>query len=78
MDGKGENTLFDVTKESHDGEFEVCEFVGIYLLGKLSNIIDKENISLYREDRLSAIENANRPRLDRWRKYGVSIFSMRD
>ena len=32
MDEKGENTLFDVTKESHDGEFEVCEFVGIYLL----------------------------------------------
>ena len=47
-------------------------------LPTLSNIIDKENISLYREDGLSAIENANRPRLDRWRKYGVSIFSVRD
>ena len=77
MDEKGENTLFDLTKGSHDGA-EVCEFVGIYLLGKLSNIIDKENISLYRDDGLSVIENANRSKLDRWRQYGVSIFSMRD
>ena len=77
MDEKGENTFSDVTKGSHDGA-EVCEFVGIYLLGKYSNIKDKENISLYRDDGLSVIENANRPKLNRWRKYGVSIFSMRD
>ena len=45
MDGKGENALFGVTKGSHDGA-EVCELVGIYLLGQLSNIIDKENIEI--------------------------------
>ena len=33
--------LFDVIVGSHDGA-EVCELVGISLLGKLSNIIDKE------------------------------------
>ena len=33
--------LFDVIVGSHDGA-EVCERVGISLLGKLSNIIDKE------------------------------------
>ena len=37
---KGENALSDVTMGSHDG-VEVCELVGIYLLEKLSNIIDK-------------------------------------
>ena len=72
MDEKGENALFDVTKGSHDGA-EVCEPVGIYLLGQLSNIIYKENIGLYRDDGLSAIENANELKLDRLRKDVIAI-----
>ena len=70
---KGENPLFDVTMRSHDGA-EVCEFVGIYLPGKLSNIIDKEKIGLYRDDSLSVIENPNGPRRDRLRKDVIAIF----
>ena len=70
---KGENPLFDVTMRSHDGA-EVCEFVGIYLLGKLSNIIDKEKISLYRDDSLSVNENPNGPKRDRLRKDVIAIF----
>ena len=73
LNGKGENALFGVTKGSHDGA-EVCELVGIYLLGQLSNIIDKENIGLYRDDGLSVIENANELKLDRWRKDAIPIF----
>ena len=38
---KVKTLLFDVIVGSHDGA-EVCELVGISLLGKLSNIIDKE------------------------------------
>ena len=47
--------------------------VGIYFLGNLSNIIDKEKIGLYRDDELSVVENANRPKLDRLRKDVIAI-----
>ena len=50
---KGENTLFDVIVGSRD---VISELVSIYLLGKLSNIIENKNIDLYRDDRLSVIE----------------------
>ena len=53
---KGENALLDVIMGLHDSA-EVCELVAIYLLRKLSNIIDKEKIGLYRDDGLSATEN---------------------
>ena len=56
----------------HDGA-EVYELVGIYLLGKLSNIINKRNIGLYRDDGLPVIENANGPKLDRVRKDVIAI-----
>ena len=39
----------------------------------LSNIIYKENIGLYRDDGLSAIENANELKLDRLRKDVIAI-----
>ena len=70
---KGENALFDVTMGSHDGA-EISELVGIYLLGKLSNIIDRNNIGLYRDDGLCVTENANGPKLDRLRKDIIAIF----
>ena len=53
---------------------EVCELVGIYLLGKVSNIIGKEKTGLYRDDQLTVIENANRLKLDHLRKYLIAIF----
>ena len=61
---------------SHDGAV-VCKLFGIDLLGKLSNItniIDKKNIVLYRDDGLSVIENANRPELHRLRKDVIVVF----
>ena len=45
---KCENGLFDFTIGLHDGA-EVCELASIYLLGKLSNTIDKENFGLFRD-----------------------------
>ena len=70
---KGDNPLFDVTMGSNDGA-EICEFVGIYLLGKLSTIIDSVDIGLYRDDGLASIKNANGPKLDRLRKDIIAIF----
>ena len=57
---KVENALSDVTMGSQD-RAEVCELIGIYLLGKLSNIIDKKKIGVHRDDGLHVIENANGP-----------------
>ena len=56
----------------HDG-VEVCELVGIYLLGKLSSIIDKEN-GLCRDDGWSAIQNTNGLIPNRFRKDVTAIF----
>ena len=47
---------------------EVCELFGLYLSNKISVLIYLDNISLYRDDRLAVIHNANDPKLDRLRK----------
>ena len=43
---KGPNSLFDVTMGCFDGA-EVCELVGLYLLSKLSALVNKASIGLY-------------------------------
>ena len=66
------NPLFDVTVGSFDVT-EVCEFVGLYLLSKISVHIDLDNVGLYRDDRL-AINDTNGPKLDRIRKNIIATF----
>ena len=39
-----DNPLFDVTMGSFDGA-EVCELVGLYLLSKISVLIDSDNVA---------------------------------
>ena len=51
---KGNNSLFDVTMGSHCGA-EICELVGLYLLNRLSTVIDKRSVGLYRNDGIAAI-----------------------
>ena len=66
---KDKNALFDVTMGSHDD----AELAVIFLLGKLSNIIEKRKISLYRDDELKRKEK------ERGREKDVMLFSiMRD
>lgn len=48
---KGANPSFDVTIGSFDGA-ETCELVGLYILNKLSSIININNVGLYRDDGL--------------------------
>ena len=43
---------------SHNGA-EVCALIGIYLLSLLTNIIDKNNSGLYRDDGLVILRNVN-------------------
>ena len=66
---KDKNALFDVTMGSHDD----AELAVIFLLGKLSNIIEKRKISLYRDDELKRKEK------ERGTEKDVTLFSiMRD
>ena len=75
MDEKN-NSLFDVTMESFDGA-EICEIVGLYLLDKSSNLSGKENVGLYRDDGLAAINSCSGLVLDRTRKKKSSLYSRR-
>ena len=59
--------LFDIRMGSFGGA-EVCELVGLYLLSKISILINSDNVGLYRDDGLAVIHNANAPRLDSLRK----------
>ena len=70
---KSENPMFDVTMGSFDGA-EICEIVGLYLLDKLSVLLRKENVGLYRDDGLAVADNANGPKLDKLRKKIITIF----
>ena len=70
---KKDNSLFDVTMESFHGA-EICEIVGLYLLDKLSNLLGKENVGLYRDNGIAAINSCSGPVLDITRKSVIALF----
>ena len=61
------NPEFDDTMGSFDGA-GTSELVGLYLLSKVSKIIDNAHLGLYRDDGLALITNCNGRKLDRIRK----------
>ena len=71
--GKKDNSSFDVTIGRFDGA-ETCEIVRLYLLDKLSNLFGKENVGIYRDDGLAAINNCIGPVLGRARKSIINLF----
>ena len=58
---------FDVTMGAYDGA-EVCELVGAFLLDKISEKYEKNNIGLYRDDGLSIFKNKSSTQLERIKK----------
>ena len=64
---------FDVPMGCYDGA-EVCELVGSYLLKKVSNIVDKKSIGLYRDDGLAILQNLSGPQIERKRKDIIKMF----
>ena len=68
---KKDNSLFDVTMESFDGA-EICDIAG--LLDKLSNLLGKENVGVYRNYGLAAINSCSGPALDKTRKNIIALF----
>ncbi|XP_070575105.1 uncharacterized protein [Ptychodera flava] len=53
--------LFDVAMGSFDGA-EICELVGLYILGTLAKKYDKNHIGLYRDDGLGVLSKADKIR----------------
>ena len=66
------NEAFDVTMCSFDGA-EVCDLVGLYILSKLTLLIDNHHVGLYRDDGLAAIQGSG-PKADRLRKDVFNTF----
>ena len=52
---------------------EIFELVGLYLLTRLSTVIDRSSVGLYRDDGLTAINNANGPKLHRISKDIIAL-----
>ena len=57
---KREGNLFDVTMCAYDGA-EVCELVGIFMLNKISEKYNKNDVGLYRHDGLAVLKNVSGP-----------------
>ena len=67
------NEEFDVTMGSYDGA-EVCELVGLYLLSKLTDVLEEGRVGLYRDDGLAAVVSRSGRLLDQLRKRILKIF----
>ena len=68
---KREGNLFDVTMGAYDGA-EVCELVGIFMLNKISEKYNKNDVGLYRDDGLAVFKNMSGPESERIKKNFIS------
>ena len=69
-DGDG---LFDVTMGSFDGA-EICELVELYLLHRLTSVLEVNSVDLYRDDGLAAVRTTSGRKLDKLRKDITELF----
>ena len=67
------NEVCDVSMGCFDGA-EVCELVGSLILTKLCNVLQTENVGLYRDDGLAIVKQMPGPELERKRKKIIEIF----
>ena len=64
---------FDVPMGCFDGA-EVCELVGSFILTKLCDVLQRENVGLYRGDGLAIVKQIPSPELERKRKKVIEKF----
>ena len=64
---------FDVPMGSYDGA-EVCELIGLLLLYKITEVIVREDVGLYRDDGLGVMKKGNKVETERRKKHIVKIF----
>ena len=57
-----------------DDGAEVCELVGTYILNKLKNVGNKENIELYRYDGLGIFQNISKTEIEKKKKQILKAF----
>ena len=67
------NEDFHVPMAYFDGA-EVCELVGSLFLTKLCDVLQRENVGLYRDDGLGVVKQMLGPELERKRKKIIQIF----
>ena len=53
---------------------EVCELVFSFILNKLTPIINKSDIGLYRDDGLGIFQNVSKPEIERKKKAIVKVY----
>ena len=70
---KDNDATFTVTMESSDGA-GLCELIRIYIQSLLTNILSKDNMSLYRDHVLFILRKINKQQRDRIRKKIINIF----
>ena len=58
---------------SNDGA-ETCDLVGLFLLYSIGEKLNKDNIDLYRDDRLACFKNNNDHQNNKIRKELIKIF----
>ena len=64
---KSGNKDFNVPMGCFDGA-EVCELVGSFILTKLCDVLQRENVGSYRDDGLAIVKQISGPELERERK----------
>ena len=62
-----------MTMGSYDGA-EICELVDLYLLDKLSKILDTADEGLYKYHGLAGVNSSNGPLMDKLRKKIITLF----
>ena len=70
---KREGNLFDATMGAYDGA-EVCELVSIFMLNKISEKYNKNDVGLYRDDGLAVFKNIRGPKSECIKKNFQSLF----
>ena len=70
---KSGNEEFDVPVGCFDGA-EVCKIIGVYILMKLQNVLQKVNAGLYRDDGLGVTKELPGPEMERKRKQIIEVF----
>ena len=70
---KREENIFDVTIGAYDGA-DVCELVGIFMLNKISEKYNKNDVGLYRDNGLVVFKIISGPESERIKKNFQSFF----
>ena len=63
---------FDVPMGCFNGA-EICELGGTYIQSKLTKIMNKEDVRLYRDDGFGIFKNMSRPEIERKKKAIIKV-----